>query len=84
MGAAATVGSCEVKTHLPVLLERVQAGERITITKHGVPIAILIPAGKQRKKDTREVIAQLKTFGRGRKLPNGVTVPSFITEGRRG
>jgi prevent-host-death family protein len=84
MSSAATVGSYEAKTHLPALLERVQAGERITITKHGVPVAILVPAGKQGKKDIREVIAQLKAFGRGRKLPDRVTVRDLIAEGRRG
>ena len=84
MSSATTVGSYEAKTHLPALLECVQAGERITITRHGVPVAILVPAGKQGKKDTREVIAQLKAFGRGRKLPEGVTVRDLITEGRRG
>ena len=41
------VGAYEAKTHLPRLLERVANGERITITKHGVPIAILIPVGDQ-------------------------------------
>ena len=36
-----TVGAYEAKTHLPKLLERVLKGERITITKHGVPVAVL-------------------------------------------
>ena len=39
-----TVGAYEAKTHLPKLLERVMKGERITITKHGVPVAVLGPA----------------------------------------
>ena len=38
-----TVGAYEAKTHLPKLLERVRKGDRITITKHGVPIAVLQP-----------------------------------------
>ena len=38
-----TVGAYEAKTHLPKLLERVSKGERITITKHGVPVAVLQP-----------------------------------------
>lgn len=38
------VGAYEAKTHLPKLLERVARGERITITKHGKPIATLVPA----------------------------------------
>ncbi|MEW6169055.1 MAG: type II toxin-antitoxin system prevent-host-death family antitoxin [Pseudomonadota bacterium] len=40
------VGVYEAKTHLPKLLERVARGERITITKHGKPVAELIPAGQ--------------------------------------
>jgi len=38
-----TVGAYEAKTHLPKLLERVLKGECITITKHGVPVAVLQP-----------------------------------------
>jgi len=39
------VGAYEAKTHLPKLLERVQEGERFTITKHGRPVAELVPVG---------------------------------------
>ena len=38
-----SVGAYEAKTHLPRLLERVSRGERITITRHGVPVAELVP-----------------------------------------
>lgn len=38
-----TVGAYEAKTHLPALLERVRGGDRVTITKHGHPIAHLVP-----------------------------------------
>ena len=40
-----SVGSYEAKTHLPRLLDEVEKGERITITKHGRPVAILVPPG---------------------------------------
>ena len=33
--------------------------------------------------DRKEIIAELKAFGRGRKLPKGVTVRELINEGRR-
>lgn len=39
-----TVGAFEAKTHLPDLLRRAEKGERILITRHGKPIAKLIPA----------------------------------------
>ena len=38
-----TVGACEAKTHLPRLLERVSRGESLTITRHGRPVARLVP-----------------------------------------
>ncbi len=38
-----TVGAFEAKTRLSDLLQRVEAGERITITKHGRPVANLLP-----------------------------------------
>jgi prevent-host-death family protein len=38
-----TIGACEAKTHLASLLDRVAKGERITITRHGVPAAMPVP-----------------------------------------
>jgi prevent-host-death family protein len=80
---ATTVGSFEAKTHLPALLARVQKGERITITKNGVPVAMLVPPETSPQKDRKEIVAELKAFGRGRKLPKGTTVRDLINEGRR-
>ena len=40
-----TIGSFEAKTHLSRLLDEVERGERITITKHGEPVAMLVPIG---------------------------------------
>ena len=78
-----TVGSFEAKTHLSSLLERVSKGERITITKHGVPIALLVPVDTTAKLDRDAAIEELKVFGRGRKLPKGMTIRDMIEEGRR-
>lgn len=41
---AISVGAFEAKTHLSELLTRVEAGEVVTITKHGRPVARLVPA----------------------------------------
>ena len=38
-----TVGACEARTHLLLLLERVSHGESLTITRHGRPVARLVP-----------------------------------------
>ena len=77
-----TVGAYEAKTHLPSLLQRVARGEKVTITKHGVPIAVLVPADAPEKRDPKEAIDELKRLRRGRKL-RGVTIRQLIEEGRR-
>ena len=74
------VGAYEAKTHLPALLERVARGERITITKHGKPIAHLVPAGKTDIEHRLKAIERLKEFRKGRIL--GVPVRQLIEEGR--
>ncbi len=77
----ATVGSHEAKTHLPALLDRVEKGERITITRHGAAVAVLVPASGHPRKEFRQIIAEIREFGRGRKLPRGVTVRDLIAVG---
>jgi len=77
-----TVGAYEAKTHLPKLLERVIKGERITITKHGVPVAVLQPPLSLRKTEPRRVIAELRKF-REKHTRKGLSIRDMIEEGRR-
>ena len=77
-----TIGSYEAKTHLPSLLARVAQGEKFTITRHGVPVALLVPAVALERPDAAQVIAEIKRLRRGRKL-RGVTIGRLIEEGRR-
>jgi prevent-host-death family protein len=74
------VGAYEAKTHLPALLERVAQGEEITITKHGRPIARLVPVAYTSSERRREVIERLKEFRKGRTLD--VPIKQLIEEGR--
>lgn len=77
-----TVGAYEAKTHLPKLLERVLKGERITITKHGVPVAVLQPPDPEKKMDTKSVIVELQKF-RAKHNLGGISIRDMIEEGRR-
>jgi len=77
-----TVGAYEAKTHLTELLKRVAKGERITITKHGVPVATLQPANSTKKQPLREIIDQIKRFRSGHRL-HGLSIREMIEEGRR-
>ena len=77
-----TIGAYEAKTHLPRLLKRVAKGEKITITKHGVPVAILQPPDSSRTKDPKTVIRQLRAFRKRHKLGR-VSLKRMIEEGRK-
>ncbi len=77
-----TIGAYEAKTHLPRLLERVLKGERITITKHGVPVAVLQPPDPQRTADIRSVVRELRKF-RDRHPLGETTLREMMEQGRR-
>ena len=47
------IGAYEAKTHLPRLLERVMRGESLTITRHGRPVARLVPVDDGRDRALR-------------------------------
>ena len=57
-----TVGAYEAKTHLPKLLKKVERGERIAITKHGVSIAVLQPFEPDKNIDIKSTILEIIKF----------------------
>ena len=74
------VGAYEAKTHLPSLIDRVLKGEVIQITRHGVPVANLVPVDASQ--DRRDVLDHLRDFRAQHRL-NGVSIRELINEGRR-
>ncbi|HXH23567.1 MAG TPA: type II toxin-antitoxin system prevent-host-death family antitoxin [Dehalococcoidia bacterium] len=75
------VGVYEAKTQLPRLLDDVERGETITITRHGRPVARLVPI-RGRRRSVREVIEALEAFRQGHTLGD-ITIRELIEEGRR-
>jgi prevent-host-death family protein len=77
------VGAYEAKTHLSKLLEKVEAGEEITITKHGAPVAKLVPVKKEVSAEQRvAAIERIQQLAAGLSL-SGLKVKDLINEGRR-
>ncbi len=75
------VGAYEAKTHLPKLLDKVSKGEKIIITKHGVPVAVLSPYNDRNKYASSKTIEQLKQFRKDKKL-QGLDLKASIEIGR--
>jgi prevent-host-death family protein len=78
-----TVGAYEAKTHLAELLEKVEAGEEITITRHGRPVARLVPVMKKATVSERAAaVARIQKLGQGLSL-GGLKIRNLISEGRK-
>jgi prevent-host-death family protein len=78
-----SVGAYEAKTHLSELLEKVEAGEEITITKHGAPVAKLVPVKKGASPQERiAAIQRIQKLASGLSL-GGLKVKDLLSEGRR-
>ncbi len=76
------VGMYEAKTHLPKLVERVAKGETITITKHGIPVAILAPPPRTSKMTADDAVDAIRRLRKGVRL-DGLTVRELIDDRRR-
>lgn len=80
---ANTVGAYEAKTHLSELLEKVEAGQEITITRHGSPVAKLVPVNRKATASEREAaIRRIQTLGASLSL-GGMKIGDLIKEGRK-
>jgi prevent-host-death family protein len=77
------VGAFDAKTHLSALLDRVAKGERITITRHGIPAAMLVPVREAAGKLTHEQILEGMRELRKRVKPDRMSVREMVNQGRR-
>ena len=76
------IGTYEAKTHFSKILDKVAHGERFTIEKHGVPVAVLQPAESRKQMSVSEAIDAMESFSANHTLGH-VTIRELIEEGRR-
>jgi len=76
-----TVGACEARRHLSRLLRSVAAGESITITRHGIPVAVLSPVASEAKPEPDAVVDAVQAFRRRYSL-DGMSLRAMVEEGR--
>jgi prevent-host-death family protein len=76
------IGVFEAKTHFSSLLDRVEKGEEITITRHGKPVAKLVKVKEFDREKARLAFERLKEISKGARL-DGLTIQELRDEGRR-
>jgi prevent-host-death family protein len=79
-------GVADAKAHFAEILSRVEAGETITIRRHGRPIAKLVPVDAPLSpEERRRAHEEWKAYRRENRITLGpdLTIKQLIEEGRR-
>lgn len=78
-----TIGAKDAKTRFTELLARVADGEEITITRHGSPVARLVPAYPVSSAERRrEAVLAMRELASRNRL-DGLSIKELIAEGRK-
>jgi prevent-host-death family protein len=77
-----SIATTEAPAQFESLIERVEHGEEITITRGGAPIAKLIPISRESGRPIKDVIAEMREIQKHGRL-DGLSVREMIEEGRR-
>ena len=80
---AREVQASDAKTHLPRLLDEVERGETIIITRHGRPIARIVPEASQRQREIDDAIDDIRELAKHSGKITVDEILSLIREGRK-
>jgi prevent-host-death family protein len=78
-----TIGAFEAKTHFGQLLERTQAGEYFTITKHGLPVAQLMPIIDGDMARSSSAVDEMRAFMKRGLTLGDLSLRAMREEGRK-
>ena len=76
-----SIQAAEAKAHLSSLLDEVERGETIVITRHGKPIARLVPDAEDRQAKIRRTMAEIEAF---RKTMPKITLEEILSARHEG
>lgn len=75
------VQASEAKTHLPQLLDAVERGETVVITRHGRPIARIVPEADLRQQEVDRAIDTIQALRRQAGKTTAAELAAFRHEG---
>ena len=56
------IQASDAKARLPQILDKVERGETVRITRHGRPIARFVPEGNRRQQEVHRAIESIKAL----------------------
>lgn len=78
------IQASEAKTHLPKLLDDVERGETLVITRHGRRIARIVPEVDRRQQEVDEALAAIRVLRTRTGRVSTADLLSARDEGRAG
>ena len=78
-----SIGIYEAKSRLSELVEKAEAGEVVTITRRGRPVAKIVPVKRSEAVDNSEAVDELIRFSKTIKTGKRFNVRKAIEWGRR-
>jgi prevent-host-death family protein len=76
------IGIYDARAKLSELIDRVQSGEEVVLTRHGEPVARLVPEKARRKRSRAAAVVRIRALARRLNIRD-VDVRNLIEEGRR-
>ena len=73
----------DAKTHLPQILDSVERGQTVRITRHGRPIARLVPEADCRQSEVDQAIANIRALRNRVQKLSLEEIRSFRHEGHK-
>lgn len=76
------VQASDAKTHLPALLDAVERGETVVITRHGRRVARIVPENEKRQEEVDRAMAEIEAIRGRSKRVSRKEIRDWIDEGR--
>jgi prevent-host-death family protein len=76
------IGICEAKSRLSDPIEKVRAGGEVVITKHGEPVARLVPLGARGAPDRARAVRAVRALSKRLDIRTRTPLSKLIDEGR--
>jgi len=77
------VGIYEAKSRLSELVEKAEAGQEVTITRHGKPVVKLVRARPEKRIDRSALMKEIEAFSKTVKLKRPFNLRKAIEWGRK-
>ena len=72
----------EAKSKLSELLDKVCAGKEVVITRHGEPIARLVPVNAPAVPDCARAVREVRALSKRLNIRTGISLRKLIEDGR--